>query len=57
MKTAGDPGKLLELLACSAQPGFAVLAATRSRARPSSEPSGGYRSAGALELAQLVASR
>jgi predicted lipid carrier protein YhbT len=25
MKTAGDPGKLLEVLACSAQPGYAVL--------------------------------
>jgi predicted lipid carrier protein YhbT len=25
MKTAGDPGKLLELLACSARPGFAAL--------------------------------
>ena len=25
MKTAGDPGKLLALLACSAQPGYATL--------------------------------
>ena len=26
MKTAGDPGKLLELLACSALPGYADAA-------------------------------
>lgn len=25
MKTAGDPGKLLELLACSARPGYTAL--------------------------------